>query len=957
MQITAEMAALGEKAFNALKDKVKDPDLEAMLDDNYEMIREVFSYSDFISWFAQRWPKKFCDIISSGEYAQSHRYEAFRAELANRIRNVNNIELLKKIVREFRNEKMVVIAFREIMGMSKIEESFLHSSLLAEAIVVETLDYLYKLNCQLSGTPYSDDGVQQKLMVIGMGKLGGGELNFSSDIDLMFCYPHRGETRGGRRSLDNQVFFTRLGQQLIQVLEQKTADGFAFRVDMRLRPFGDSGPLVSSFAAIEDYYLKHGRSWERYAMVKGRVLGDVTPEGEEIMEMLRPFVYRRYLDYGAIESLRKMKSMIEAEVRRRHLNGNFKLGQGGIREVEFVAQVFQLMRGGRIKDLQERNLLKVLDSLLSCACIDNNSYRALKDGYIFLRRTENLLQEINDEQTQTVPSKVIDQTRLSRVLGFSDYESFLDKLESVMAAVHKEFSVIISKPSEEKEEDNPEFMDLWLAHMSLEETKELVEKSFSDLSQLDELAKELKMLKEDSRVRTVGPKGREILNRLMPYLFANLASMKVSVVPTLKRLSRLIRCIAQRTTYIQLLAENNGVLEQVIKLCHESELISEQITEHPILLDELLMPNNLYRPIDPNEYDHELREFMLRVENDDLEQQMETLRQFKLIQLLRICAADLAGVLPLMKVSDYLTFLAQSILKEVVNVAWKQVTDKYGEPSNARVKGDRGFAVIAYGKLGGIELGYGSDLDLVFLSDGELDGETYGGQGSQQISDRMFYGRLAQRIMHLFSTRLSSGILYEVDARLRPEGEAGPLVCTLSGYENYLENRAWTWEIQALVRARAIEGPDRMIKDFDRIRDRLLRKERDPEKLKTEVAEMRRKMETNLSKSGTGTIDLKQSAGGMTDIEFMAQYLVLANAFKTPDMVLWTDNVRIFEECVRLNLISETDGKILKDAYLEIRNRYNKLALLGKPRTVPNTELLNERNDVIEIWNRIIGGR
>ena len=688
-------------------------------------------------------------------------------------------------------------------------------------------------------------------------------------------------------------------------------------------------------------------------MVKGRVLGDATPAGEELWEMLRPFVYRRYLDFGAIEALRKMKSLIEAEVRRRHLFGNFKLGEGGIREVEFVAQVFQLMRGGRIKDLQERNLLKVLRALRECGCIDDKSLSVLSESYIFLRRTENLLQEIRDEQTQTLPQNTLDQARLHLTMGFDTYEAFTDKLREVMQAVHREFSAIISDPAEEKDEEDPVFMDLWLVTLAPDEMEELLEKNFRDKEDIPGLAREIISLKNDLKNRIIGPNGREILNKLMPYFLGQLALFAEEALPTFKRISRLIWCISQRTTYMQLLLENNGVAEQVLKLCHESELISEQITEHPILLDELLIPENLYRPVNPLEYDKELREFLLRIENDDLEQQMEALRQFKLIQLLRICAADLAGSLPLMKVSDYLTYLAQAILKEVVNLAWHQVTDKYGEPSNARIKGDRGFMVVAYGKLGGIELGYGSDLDLVFMSDSSLDGETYGGK--QVVSDRMFYGRLAQRIMHLFSTRLSSGILYEVDARLRPEGESGPLVCTLNGYENYLEKRAWTWEIQALVRARAVLGPERMIKEFGRIRDRFLRKPRDPDFLKKEVAAMRLKMSQNLNRARPGFFDLKHSSGGMTDVEFTAQYLVLAHAPQYPKMELWTDNIRIFEECVRLNLLSAEDGNYLKEAYLAIRNRYNRQALLGKSKIVPDTELVPEREHVAAIWKRIMG--
>ena len=951
MNYTESMIKEADKAMSLLKDKAEPEQMSKIATIEDDLYRS-FALSDFVARTFASKPDMLCRIIDSGEFESSDRLQDYATELDALYRDVLDDNTLKRKLRHFRNEKLAVIALRQLCGKSDLAEDFMHLSGLAELIIVKTLDYLYTRCCQTMGTPYSDDGEQQRMLVIGMGKLGGKELNFSSDIDLIFCYPHRGETRGTRRPIDNQVFFTRLGQQLIQILDQQTVDGIVYRVDMRLRPFGDSGPLVSSFAALEDYYLKHGRSWERYAMVKGRVLGEKTPESVELDNMLRPFVYRRYLDFGAIESLRKMKAMIEAEVRRRQLRDNFKLGAGGIREIEFIAQVFQLMRGGRMVPLQERNLLKVLEALKHNNCITSDVYDLLKPCYEFLRYTENVVQEINDEQTQTLPQSELNRERLALAMGCESYDVFYERITSVLEKVHNEFSLLISDPESENAEEDPVFSDLWLLNLSCEEIKEILVKQFKDLSQIDLLAEEIKLFKDECANKPIGPKGRAILNKLIPYLFNSFAMMKHGTATTFKRVAKLLLTICLRTTYMQLLQENPQACDQLLKLCSGSELITAQLTEHPVLLDELLMPNSLYKPTSPNEYSRELHEFMLRVESTDLEHQMESLRQFKQIQLLRICAADLVGALPLMKVSDYLTFLAQAILNEVVNITWNQLVSKYGLPHNAVKHGDKGICVIAYGKLGGIELSYGSDLDLVFLCDGDLEGET--DHPERPISDRMFYGRFAQRLMHLFSTRLSSGVLYEVDARLRPEGEAGPLICSITGYESYLHNRAWTWELQALVRARAVLGPERLVSRFNAIRNDVLRKSRDAEKLREEVIAMRVKMRNSLIRGPKEAFDTKQGEGGMTDIEFIAQYLVLANAPLHSDFVLWSDNVRIFEECARLGIISDDDSKCLINAYLDIRAMYHHHSLLGLSRVYDGHKLDEQRKGVIDLWHKLV---
>ena len=458
--------------------------------------------------------------------------------------------------------------------------------------------------------------------------------------------------------------------------------------------------------------------------------------------------------------------------------------------------------------------------------------------------------------------------------------------------------------------------------------------------------------KEEYKRRQVGPQGRIALDWLMPELLRLVVASR-EPARLFERVCTLLTRIFTRSAYLQLLAENPAALRQLVRLCDESNLVSEQLARYPILLDELLDPQHLYHPTPLDQYKPQLRQFLLRIPEEDVEQQMEALRQFKQVQLLRIVAADIAGALPLMKVSDHLTWLAEAITEEVVNQAWAQMSERYGVPPEVAVSGQRGFAVVAYGKLGGIELGYGSDLDLVFLHGGDPNSYT---DGRKPIDSRQFYLRLAQRILHLFSTRTPSGILYEIDMRLRPSGDSGLLVSSLSAYEQYQQQEAWTWEHQALVRARPIYGDDAVVAEFARIRRDVLAKERDLPTLAREVREMRQKMRDHLLKAGEGEFDLKQSPGGMVDIEFIAQYLVLAHACGEPDaLTRWSDNVRIFDECVMAGVLTLEQAEGLKQAYLEIRNLGHRLNLSEISRKVGDDQLPRERGHVLAVWQQLLG--
>ena len=910
----------------------------------------LLGLSDFVADSLFKQPELLTELLASGDLERTERWPAYQQDLTSLLAEVSDEEALKRILRQFRRSRMLVIAWRELLGHAEVEESFIHLTKLADTLICSARDWLYAKQCGELGTPMDGNGNPQPLLILGMGKLGGGELNFSSDIDLIFSFPENGQTQGGRRSLDNQTFFIRLGQQLINVLHQTTTDGQVFRVDMRLRPFGDAGPLAVSFTALEDYYQHHGRSWERYAMVKARVLGPQSAAGDELQQMLRPFVYRRYIDFGAIDALRKMKGMIEAEVRRKGLKDNIKLGAGGIREVEFIAQVYQLIRGGRERALQIRHLPDVLTELGRSGDLAPASVEALLTSYRFLRRVENILQEIGDQQTQTLPESERDRLRLITVLGFADWASFYAHLSEVMAVVRREFVAVIGADEAEQDDVPQIWHDLWQTQLSLEEAVPLLQPFCPQ--DAEALAHQLVEFREACQRRTIGPQGREALNRLMPHLLLAV-SQKQQPAVLFERVRGLLIQIITRSAYLQLLVENQGVLNQLLTLCDASGVVASQLARFPILLDELLDPQQLYHPTPLDQYRDELRQYLMRVPEEDVEQQMEALRQFKQIQLLRISAADIVGALPLMKVSDHLTWLAEAILEEVVSQAWNQLIVRYGLPPEARLSGSREFCVVAYGKLGGIELGYGSDLDLVFLHGGDPNSMT---DGERAIDVRQFYVRLAQRILHLFSTRTPSGILYEVDMRLRPAGDAGLLVSSLHAYEHYLEHEAWTWEHQALVRARAVVGEPTIVSEFNQIRQRVLCRHRELGELRQQVVDMRDKMRSHLLRGTADEYDLKQGIGGMTDIEFIAQFLVLAHAEAHPvELTRWSDNVRIFDTCAEQQLLSDDEAAHLKRAYLAIRDVAHRCTLSGRSRIIAADELLQERGWVTALWQKLLG--
>lgn len=932
----------------------------------HEAWRRVCAASDFVNEHALRDPQMLLSLADSGLLERALRGGELREQLVATLADCEGEDELAKRLRRFRNRQQLRIIWRDITRQADLIETCRDLSDLADACIDQAYQWLYPRHCTQFGTPVGRrSGQAQHMVILGMGKLGAHELNLSSDIDLIFGYPEGGETEGVKRPLDNQEFFIRLGQKLIKALDAITVDGFVFRTDMRLRPYGSSGALVFSFNALEQYYQDQGRDWERYAMIKARVVGGDQQAGARLLDMLRPFVYRRYLDFSAIEALRTMKQLIQQEVRRKGMAENIKLGAGGIREVEFIAQAFQLIHGGRDLSLQQRPLLGVLKTLEGQGYLPPAVVEELREGYQFLRYTEHALQAIGDRQTQMLPDNDQDRTRVAFIMGFDSWQAFHERLMHWRGRVDWHFRQVIADPDEDLESADDEavggeWLPLWEDVQDEEAAcRQLAEAGFSDAQAAWQ---RLAGLRNGNQVRAMQRLGRERLDAFMPRLLAQAVEHDNPDL-VLERVLPLIEAVARRSAYLVLLTENPGALQRLMTLCAASPWIAEQITRFPLLLDELLNEGRLFKPPLAPELAAELRERLMRIPEDDLEQQMEALRHFKLAHRLRVAASEIAGSLPLMKVSDYLTWLAEAILEQVLALAWRQTVAKHGAPLRADGSPcDPDFIIVGYGKVGGIELGHGSDLDLVFIHDGDPQAET---SGAKPIDGAQFFNRLGQRIIHLLTAQTNSGQLYEVDMRLRPSGAAGLLVSSVGAFERYQENEAWTWEHQALVRARVLVGCPRVGKAFEAVRAKVLGRERDLDKLRVEVSEMRAKMRDNLGSKttaagtaanafeATAPFDLKQDAGGIVDIEFMVQYAALAWSRQYPELLEFTDNIRILEGLERVGLLPGEDARLLQDIYKAYRSAAHRQALQKQPGVVGGDQFQEQRRDVMRIWREL----
>jgi glutamate-ammonia-ligase adenylyltransferase len=939
-QARAAWEAILERAGDAvageLRGQLQDPATAARLS-------RVLACSPFVADLARRKPQLLLDSLRSGELQVALPESTFRRELQALLADEG--AELELVLRRFRQRHMLRIVWRDFCRLADTLETVRDTSLLAEACIAEALAHTQSALEARFGVPRGrDSGARQELIVLAMGKLGARELNVSSDIDLIFAYPEGGSTDGADRQLSNEEFFSRVGRGVISALDQVTAEGFVFRVDMRLRPYGESGALVHNFAALEEYYQDQGRDWERYALIKARPVTGDPGRSAQLMAALQPFVYRRYVDFGVIESLRGMKRMITQEVRRRGLQDNVKLGHGGIREVEFIAQCFQLIRGGRDRGLQQRELLAVLDECAALGCLPVEAVAELRSAYLFLRDSEHGIQGYQDRQTQALPADDLPRLALATVMGFDSWESYLEVLDEHRARVAHHFHELIAAPEEERPGEAQGDTGLWGEGLSAAALSAL------GYRQPEEALQRLTELRQSSRVIALQVEGKERLERFMPHLVRACADVGDPDL-ALERLLPLVESVARRSAYLVLLMENLAALYELAVLCAASPWIAEQMVKYPVLLDELLDRASLYTAPDKSLLEEELRQQVARLAMDDLEAQMDALRYFKAAQLLRVAASELSGRLPLMKVSDRLTWIAEVILEQVLAVAWADLTRKYGQPQ--RDSESYGFAVFGYGKLGGIELGHGSDLDLVFVSDAAPQGAT---DGERSIDNTVFYTRLGQRMIHILETRMALGQLYEVDMRLRPSGESGMLVTTAQGFSSYQEQSAWTWEHQALVRARFVAGDPAVAEKVEAVRHDILCQRRDEAELAVEVQKMRERMRSHLlpdEQNRPEAFHLKQGRGGIVDIEFMVQFAVLAWSNRVPELARWSDNVRILETLGREGLFAREECDALTAAYLAYRSAAHQLSLQQQPDVVEADRFREERAAVIAKWRQL----
>ncbi|MFK7859894.1 MAG: bifunctional [glutamate--ammonia ligase]-adenylyl-L-tyrosine phosphorylase/[glutamate--ammonia-ligase] adenylyltransferase [Granulosicoccus sp.] len=871
----------------------------------------------------------------------------------------------QKVLREFRHRHMVRILWCDLTGITTLEQTLHELSLLAESCVRAADQWTFDALSARFGLPCDDTGRKLRLIILGMGKLGGFELNVSSDIDLICIYPASGTTeitQQKQKPLDNGEFFRRSVQRVSKLLNSVTAEGFVYRVDTRLRPFGESGPLVMNFDGLENYYLTQAREWERYAMIKGRALCGDSEDIKELENLVIPFVYRRYLDYSAFDSLRELKRKIALSLLKKQMVDNIKLGSGGIREVEFIGQAFQLVRGGRESRLRVRPIMQVLQQLAQMQLMPDTEVDALLDAYKYLRRVENGVQMMRDEQVHTLPVDEEDRQRLLCILDEDDWPGFKKNLAMHQGRVSRCFADLFESQNPDGVEayanqtDELEVArDIWaaLGAESVTDDDRQAVLGSAGYEADESLLANISTLVRGSFYQRLTAESQRRVERAVP-LILMMARETEQPGATLDRMLSLVRAVAGRGGYLQVLCEQPDALQHLVTLFSKSRWLAGFVAGQPMVIDELL--TNAVLHANAESVSRETQDFIDRLQSSELDVQMDSLRHYKQAREMRIACAQLDGSLTLMQVSDQLTWLAESIIAGVLSLVSTPLVERYGKP---RYKLGAGYqfanvGVLAYGKLGGLELGFGSDLDLVFVHDSA---------GSQQLTDgikpvdnAVFYAKLAQKLVHFMSTMTPAGVLYEIDLRLRPNGSSGVLVTGIETFARYQQSAAWTWEHQALMRARMVFGDETLRIRFDGIRQQILAKVRPTDELRLSVANMRERMRAALGNTRPGQMHLKQDAGGVADIEFIVQYLVLAHSRQHPALLMFTDNIRVLDTVEKLALLPAEDCQTLRSNYLNLRERLHRRALDQESALVPLDEQLGSLRDAVTALRlRILG--
>ncbi|MGA8705867.1 MAG: bifunctional [glutamate--ammonia ligase]-adenylyl-L-tyrosine phosphorylase/[glutamate--ammonia-ligase] adenylyltransferase [Steroidobacteraceae bacterium] len=858
--------------------------------------------------------------------------------------------LFMAALRRWRRAEFARIAWRDLAQWAELDQTLADLSHAAEVALQQAEHFAMRALLRRYGQPRGETGTPQHLIIVAMGKLGGRELNFSSDIDLVPLYLESGET-DGVRPISNQEFFTRLVQQIIRLLEQQTEDGFGFRVDLRLRPFGDSGPVVTNAAALEDYLQLHGRDWERYAWIKARAVTHANGYQELYQTVIRPFVYRRYLDFGVFESLREMKALIEREVLRRELEDDVKLGDGGIREIEFIVQSFQLIRGGQERHLQGSSLRQALPLLAGAKLLPTIAVAELDAAYVFLRRLENRLQMYADQQTHRLPTAPEQRERLAWSMDCDSWTELMAALARQRQQVSAHFRAVVFGSDEAGESRMPE-LPLTAPESALLLAR--LEALGWHAGVAEAAAQRLRTLADAAVTRRLDKAGARRLGALLPVLVQEIAPL-AEPLATLQRLLRVLESIGTRSAYFALLLHNARARARLLRLATHGDFLIDQIAAHPLLLDELIDERLLEQTPDRASLATDLAQRMDGVDQGDEEQMIERLRHFQRAAIFRLAVADLLLHLPVMQVSDRLTDIAELIIGHALQLTWQHLTPTLGVPrcGEGAARRDVRLCAIGYGKLGGMELGYASDLDLVFLHDSSgAQQETEGGRG---IDNQVFFLRFAQRVVHLLTVHSRAGRLYEVDMRLRPSGKAGLLITSITGFEDYQRHEAWTWEHQSLLHARAVAGAAPLMQQFEALRLDILAHAVRREQLLEDVRHMRNRQRRELSRAAAGEFDLKQDAGGIGDIEFLAQYWALRWAREYPPVAIYADTIRQLESVASADLVPQSRVDLLTGIYRTYRTRLHHRALDGRGAVVAAPEFASERAAVTAIWEQVMG--
>lgn len=835
------------------------------------------------------------------------------------------------LLRRYRRAGSTRLIWRDVLALDTVSDTLAGSTQLAETCLALALDALEAAFAQRHGRVLDGDRRPVRLVVFGLGKLGGGELNFSSDIDLVYGFESGGESDGAR-PLAAEDYFTRLGQQLARLLDETTADGFCHRVDLRLRPFGNAGRIALSFAAMEQYFQREGRDWERYAWQKARPVAGDLEAGERFLALLRPFVYRRYLDFGALDGLRTMKAMISAEVARQELADDIKRGDGGIREVEFLAQALQLIRGGREPALRERRLLPALEALHAAGQVSDEALTRLRVAYLCLRRVENRLQMLRDAQTHVLPADPLDRLRIATGLGFDDWAALYAELARQRGHIAHEFDALLAVRSQQRvPETDSDLAAWWRALPEGGEPATLATAGFDDARNVDAA---LRDFARSPSVRDLSDIARARLDRLMPVLLQASAPAD-RPLQAVRRLLAVLHNLLRRASYLALLDEQPAALARLVGLVTRSAFLAERLAAHPLLLDELLdarvegeLPDR----------DALATQCARALRQGDLEAALFMLNEVRQQLSFRIALATLDGRPDAQAATRHLAWLADAVVDGVLTLARRDLERAHGRVPDAR------FAVIGYGSLGGEELGFGSDLDLVFLYDAPPDAQS---TGARPLDAQRWASRLAQKVVNLLGTVTGGGRLYDVDVRLRPDGGKGLLVSSLASYAEYQRERAWTWEHQALVRARFVAGDDAMEPAFEAVRRDTLARPRDAAAIRDDVAAMRRRMRAELDRSTPARFDLKQGEGGLVDLEFFVQCLVLQSAHAAPVLLQPRATPPLLDAAVEAGLVAPADRDALQSAHATLVAAGVDCMLDRRPRLAAPSDVLQSARETI----------